>query len=72
MRYRLPEIWAAWERQHQRRLSYRQLAKETKVSVSNIQRIMEGKNAEIQTLQKLCDFFGVSLNDMIDDSGETV
>lgn len=67
MKYQLAEIWAAWERQHQQKLSYRQLARQTGVSTSIIHRIMENKNVEVQSLEKLAQFFGVPLSAMIAD-----
>lgn len=52
-------------------ISYYALAKNTGMSTSTIYNIMSGKNIpQIFTLFKLCNVLGVSINSLIDDSGE--
>ena len=66
---RLPELKLAKERQLGHKLPYRTLAEETGLAVGTLQRLME-TSGEIEridgnTLSRLCDYFGVSLGELL-------
>ncbi len=66
---RLPELKLAKERELGRKLPYRTLAEETGLAIGTLQRLME-TSGEIEridgnTLSRLCDYFGVSLGELL-------
>lgn len=67
MKYRLAEVWAAWERSHSQKLTYHALSRATGVSNTLIQRILAGQNVTVETLEKLAAFFGVPVRDLLDE-----
>ncbi|WP_395138281.1 helix-turn-helix domain-containing protein [Armatimonas sp.] len=65
----MPELKLAKERELGRKLPYRTLAEETGLAIGTLQRLME-TSGEIEridgnTLSRLCDYFGVSLGELL-------
>lgn len=76
MKYRLREQWAAWERLNPDSpyypLSWRKLATATGIRMNVLQRIEQGENTTVETLEKLAMFFGVRVSDLLDEGAEEV
>lgn len=68
--YRLNELMRAWETQHEEpsgSLTFRRLAQLVNLSPDTLNRIANQKVTRIdhETIDKLCDFFGCELSDLI-------
>jgi transcriptional regulator with XRE-family HTH domain len=67
MRYRIKELWREWEAENKKKLTHRELARETGLSVDTINRVNRDKSVSTDTLKKLAQFFGVNTRDMLYD-----
>lgn len=74
MKYRLREHWDNWNRMNPESkyhpLSWRKLAEATGVRVNILQRIEQGENTTIETLEKIAKFLDVKVSDLLDEEEE--
>lgn len=77
MRFKLRQIWTEHEREKRGevgnedyKLTYRELVKQSGVTLPSIQKIERDGNVTIETLEKLARFFGIRVSDLLDENGE--
>lgn len=77
MKFKLRQIWKEHEREERAKagnedykLTYRELVKQSGVTLPSIQKIEGGGNVTIETLEKLARFFGIKVRDLLDENGE--
>ncbi len=67
MRYRLKEMWQAYERIHGKKLTWRELAQKSELTIHAIQRVENNESVTTRTLEKLARALECKISDLIDE-----
>jgi len=62
--------WAVKERLKTENLSYREAAEKIGVSHSTVARALKDENLDVRSLKRICDWLGVTINDVIYEDDE--
>lgn len=68
MKYRLREMWQQYERVSGKKLTWRELAEKSGVTLRVLQRVEKNENVTIETLEKIAQALGCRVRDLLDET----